>query len=754
MINKPSNTFINVIFAVILLLGLLISGVIYYTGNNIAKNTRGLITQTLPVYDLLLELNNNIIEQERFLYEFYATEDENKFNRAYLTTQSKTEADLQKAIVEFGGSKPLQMTAEYLNQFNQISQRFVVNIRSDSTNWSLAREQLSQLTHLRSSITPQIQHLISLTKLNVQQSQSSIHRDLGKVSFFVVFYALASMFIVYSVIRAWKAYLRSSAQNERLSLFPKRNPNPVISLGKDNKVTFFNPACDSLLEKLGKPKGQAELLLASNIKQVQQSVLTDENLDSLLFEYAIEQRYFQCEIHWLADQRQWDLHLTDITARKAVEKELTYRASHDPDTGLKKRFELEKAVNEHCQNQQRFAFGLIEIRSYGQLISSSGLVVASKIVNQVGLAIQRLVDSVQEGSCEAYRIGEKSFAILCGNSLTKPQIGDLVMFIEQAIKAQEFDLQYQVTLDFGFACYPEHGDSYTDLHINAIAALDKSARTNSKDFILFTQQLGEKLAYQQKLTQDLKSALEGRQFELYFQPQLSLHSQQIVGAEVLIRWKRQDQWVSPAEFIPLAESAGLIIDLGDWILATACEKAKKMLSACAPDLVVAVNISPVQFARPDFLDKVTKVLKDTGLPAKNLELEITEGVLIRDEQNTVATLEALKRLGVKLAIDDFGTGYSSLSYLKKFNLDKLKIDQSFIRQLQTDEADQSIVKAIIELGRNLQLELIAEGVEELEQQAILQSMGCDEIQGYYFSRPLSEQDFILFLQGYRANWSI
>jgi EAL domain-containing protein (putative c-di-GMP-specific phosphodiesterase class I) len=164
------------------------------------------------------------------------------------------------------------------------------------------------------------------------------------------------------------------------------------------------------------------------------------------------------------------------------------------------------------------------------------------------------------------------------------------------------------------------------------------------------------------------------------------------------------------------------------------------------DLVIAVNISPLQFGRKDFLSKVTNVLKDTGLEAKNLELEVTEGVIIYNENEAIETLVQLKILGVHLAIDDFGTGYSSLSYLRKFNIDKLKIDQSFIHDIQHQAADQSIVRAIIELGRNLKLKVIAEGVEEFEQQAILASMGCDEIQGFYFSHPLPEQNFIDFLQ--------
>jgi EAL domain-containing protein (putative c-di-GMP-specific phosphodiesterase class I) len=264
--------------------------------------------------------------------------------------------------------------------------------------------------------------------------------------------------------------------------------------------------------------------------------------------------------------------------------------------------------------------------------------------------------------------------------------------------------------------------------------------------VLFNLQLGEKLYYEQQLIEDMRFAIETTQFELYFQPQMALFSRKVIGAEVLIRWQRNGQWISPSKFIPLAERAGLIDSLGDWILYTACQKAQNLVNLGWNDLVIAVNISPLQFGHKDFLSKVTKVLKDTGLEAKNLELEVTEGVIIFNEEEAIETLAQLKKLGVHLAIDDFGTGYSSLSYLRKFDIDKLKIDQSFIQDIQHQTADQSIVRTIIELGRNLELKVIAEGVEGNEQQDILASMGCDEIQGFYFSHPLPEEQFIDFLQ--------
>ncbi|MDU0355503.1 EAL domain-containing protein [Paraglaciecola aquimarina] len=747
--NKPTNSFINFLFILILVIGSVVSGFIFYSGNQIVENVDRLVTKKLPTYDLLREISNSVTEQERFLYEFYVTENKQEFLQHYLPTQLKTEQALVSLFGQFGSIPPLQVTREQLVTFEHVSEQLVNNVHATDTNWKLAREQLKTISQVRETIMPQLNHLIDLTKNGVQLSEHSIASGLENVSLFVTFYGLVTLLIAYSVVRAWKAYLVSAASNERLSLFPKRNPNPVISLDKNNNLTFSNPASRRLLEQLGKPNDTALRLLASNLPYYQQLLMADENQDSLLFEYEIDGLFFQCELHWLADQQQWDIHLTDITARKEVERELEFRASHDPETGLKKRYELEKSVDEMRRENIPFSLGVLEIRSYSQLVSSSGLTAASTVVKEVGMSIQHIIAVLGNDRFEAYRIGEKNFVLTSTYYLSTPQIQELIEYIEQKLLATIFHCKYRVKLDFGFACSPEHGANFTELLLNAKAALDKSARNENKRFAIFTPELGAKLRHEQKLTEDLKTAIEQKKFELHFQPQLCLLSNKIVGAEVLVRWQRYGEWISPADFIPLAENAGLITPLGDWILTKACHRTRQIVDLGYQDLVMAVNISPIQFGRPEFLHKVTQALKDADLPAKHLELEITEGVIIYNEQETIDTIEQLKKLGVRLSIDDFGTGYSSLSYLKKFKIDKLKIDQSFVRHIQTESADQSIVRTIIELGRNLNLKLIAEGVEELSQLSLLKSMGCDEIQGYYFSRPLPEPDFIQFLANYQ-----
>lgn len=750
ILNQRSHRLINVIFALVLVLGIAVSGVVYYKGDYIAKKTVELIAQEVPAYDLLRKLNNSLIEQERFLYEFYATEKIDYFERSYSKSNQQTQDAFNELIVRFGDIPPLQITQSSLKNLNVLADEFVLNVTSPETDWNLARQQLSTITDVRRATSPQIQQLITLTENKVELSEKIILNGLELVRFFVVLYGLATLIIAYIVAKALKAYLNTDIRNQRLSLFSTRNPNPVISLDRHNCVTYRNPATDKLLSKLAFEEGRVELLLAKDIKLYQKQILEEGKAGSKQFEYQIEQSYFQCDLNWLEDQRQWDMHLTDITERKKFELELQFKASHHPQTGLLNHYELEKTVTQLCQKEQKFTFGLIEIRSFSQLISGQGVTVASTVVEEVATSLNHILLSIDKVGFKVFHVSEKSFALICTTDLNNIHIDELVEKINRLIGSTIFHCQYQVQLDFGFANYPQHGKNYTQLHKNTLAALDKSASSRSRSDVLFNLQLGDKLHYEQQLIEDMRIAIELVQFELYFQPQLDLSTSKVIGAEALIRWQRNGQWIAPSEFIPLAERAGLIDILGDWILRTACQKAQNLVDLGWDDLVIAVNISPLQFGRKDFLSKVTNVLKETGLDAKNLELEVTEGVIIYNEQEAIETLAQLKNLGVHLAIDDFGTGYSSLSYLRKFNIDKLKIDQSFIQDIQHQRADQSIVRTIIELGRNLELKVIAEGVEGLEQQEILASMGCDEIQGFYFSNPLPEHKFIDFVQKHRA----
>ena len=248
----------------------------------------------------------------------------------------------------------------------------------------------------------------------------------------------------------------------------------------------------------------------------------------------------------------------------------------------------------------------------------------------------------------------------------------------------------------------------------------------------------------QRLTLEtgLRYALERNEFLLYYQPQVSLRSGKIIGMEALLRWQHPERGlVSPAEFIPLLEETGLIVPVGEWVLRTACAQNSAWLAAGLPPLRMAVNLSAHQFRQSNLTDVVCLALEDSGLAPELLELEVTESIMIQDLQTTITTLNQLHVIGIQISIDDFGTGYSSLSYLKRLPISKIKIDQSFVRDICTDPDDAAIADAVISLGHSLKMQVIAEGVETAEQLDYLRAHGCDEMQGYYFSRPLPAGEF-------------
>jgi EAL domain-containing protein (putative c-di-GMP-specific phosphodiesterase class I) len=259
-----------------------------------------------------------------------------------------------------------------------------------------------------------------------------------------------------------------------------------------------------------------------------------------------------------------------------------------------------------------------------------------------------------------------------------------------------------------------------------------------------------------QLLNDLREALDKNELMLYYQPQLDLKTQRVIGAEALLRWFRPDNskeggsFISPAVFVPIAEQSGLVIPMGEWVMREACKTARGWLDQ-GINMRVAVNVSGAQFQQSDLVATTKAILAETGLPAQNLELEVTESAFMHDVQKTIGVLNDLHRLGVELAIDDFGTGYSSLSYLRQFPIDRLKIDQSFIKNALENPDDAAIARTIIALGHSLSLRIIAEGVETSDHERFLLTHDCDEVQGYRYSRPVPNDKMLAFVRGYNGD---
>lgn len=308
-----------------------------------------------------------------------------------------------------------------------------------------------------------------------------------------------------------------------------------------------------------------------------------------------------------------------------------------------------------------------------------------------------------------------------------------------------------VTASLGIAMFPEDGGSFEALSKNADTAMYRAKQEGRNGYCFFTSEMQTRSSRNWRLTNDLESALAAGQMYLVYQPLLDLEHGTLYGAEVLLRWKHPELGdISPAEFIQVAEECGQIIPIGEWVLRGALQQLRAWHAEGEHGLVLAVNLSAAQFAHGDLTDMVDSLLQEYGVPATCLELELTEGVAMRDPQRAIAIMDALHARGIKLSFDDFGTGYSSLAYLKRFKLDKLKIDRSFVNDIQTDEEDRAIVRTIINMSRSLGLKTLAEGVETQEQRTFLLENGCNQVQGYLYSKPLLPVAFADFARKQRA----
>jgi diguanylate cyclase (GGDEF)-like protein/PAS domain S-box-containing protein len=435
----------------------------------------------------------------------------------------------------------------------------------------------------------------------------------------------------------------------------------------------------------------------------------------------------------------------DITDRKRAEGHLRHLAHHDTLTDLPNRALLHDRVRHEIaharRNERKFALHLFDLDRFKGINDVLGHHVGDRLLRAVA---DRLRATVRESDTVA-RLGGDEFAILQANIESVEDTQDLARRIREALAPPfRFDGEEIATsASIGIAVFPDHGFDVDELLKNADLAMYRAKADGRDGYRAFSVDMDTTARAITVLESDLRRALARGEFELHYQPQVALGTGRIVGAEALIRWRRENgDLVTPGDFLPQAEENGLIVPINDWVLREACNQAASWSRQGLPPLRVAVNLSAVQFRKQDVEKVVVDALNRSGLEPSRLELELTETILLQDTEVVVGHLRALRARGVAFSIDDFGTGYSSLAYVKNFPVDRLKIDRSFIDNLKNDANDAAIVRAIVNLGHSLDLEVIAEGVETAAQVAHLRAEGCDEVQGYYFGRPMPSDEFV------------
>lgn len=442
---------------------------------------------------------------------------------------------------------------------------------------------------------------------------------------------------------------------------------------------------------------------------------------------------------------------SDLSHLKNTEQKLDYLAYHDPLTALPNRTLFNQLLVHATQHADRdgtqFALLALDLDNFKTINDSLGHAVGDQLLIESARRIKELLRGVDALS----RIGGDEFNVIL-DPIENPQSADLLAQRMMEALSAPFMAEgvcVYVGASVGIALYPGDGDDAETLSRNADAALNQAKAEGRNSLRFFSSGLSDRAHERLLLESDLRQALENHELRLYYQPQIDLSSGQVSGLEALVRWQHPTRGlVSPGEFIPLAEESGLIVPLGEWVLMTACRQIKAWADSRLTLAHTSVNVSAVQLGRSNLLDAVKHALSETGIAPDSLELEITESFVMTDLAGAMKTLAEIKALGVRLSIDDFGTGYSSLSYLQQLNVDKLKIDISFIRDMTTNGGKAAIVQSIIALGHGLGLHIIAEGVEEEGQASYLRGLQCDGMQGYLVSRPLTGEDMTRFLNAY------
>ncbi|HET9112750.1 MAG TPA: EAL domain-containing protein [Burkholderiales bacterium] len=423
---------------------------------------------------------------------------------------------------------------------------------------------------------------------------------------------------------------------------------------------------------------------------------------------------------------------------------MQHLAEHDALTDLPNRLLLQKRLEETIAaiggQERQLAIFFLDLDQFKHINDSLGHVIGDQLLKSVANRLSECVDRSDTIS----RQGGDEFVILL-QVVTQAKDAELSakkILAALALPHHVEQLDLHITASIGISIFPDDGLDGDTLIKNADTAMYHAKATGRNNYQFFNKSMNTRAVERQSIEGGLRRALERQEFVLYYQPKINLRSRRIVGAEALIRWQHpQRGLLSPSQFITIAEDCGLILSIDRWVLRTACLQAQVWQQMRLPLFIVAVNISAPEFRAPDFLDNLKEILSSASIAPDCIELELTESILMQDAETTIATLRAISEIGVKLAVDDFGTGYSSLSYLRKFPIDTLKIDQSFVNHMISNPDDAAIVSAVIGMAKNLRLRVIAEGVETPEQFAALLGMGCDEGQGYYFGRPMTAPDF-------------
>lgn len=554
---------------------------------------------------------------------------------------------------------------------------------------------------------------------------------------------------------------RAQAEMLKLSSALTHSADAVMVTNREGKIEYVNPAFETIT-------GYMREEIIGKDPSLLRSEEHDEELFADMWETISRGEVFRCELinrrkdgttfheektitplkdahgnitHYIATG-------VDISERIRAQEKLEYMAHHDAVTGLPNRVLLldrvQQALVRGARESSQVAVLFLDLDGFKAINDTVGHHFGDRFLGEVAARLQY---AVREEDTVA-RLGGDEFAIVLEGINSMNDVSKIARkFIREMAKPFMLDgREMYVTGSIGIARFPADGEDVHTLLRKADSAMYRAKQVGKNTYRFYSEVEGEEDTARLELEQELRRAVERQEFVVYYQPQVSIDSSEVVGVEALLRWEHPTQGiVEPNRFIPLLEETGLIIDVGEWVMREVCRHAKGWKTMGLPELRIAVNLSSRQFSKRDLVGDIARTLDDYDMDPKRINIEITEGTLASNIESTVRTLEKLNAIGVTISVDDFGVGYSSLNYLKRFPIHKLKIDQSFVRDVTGDANDAAIAGAIIALAHKLNLEVIAEGVEQLEQLFFLSRQGCHEVQGHLISMPLSNREFIRWI---------
>jgi EAL domain-containing protein (putative c-di-GMP-specific phosphodiesterase class I)/GGDEF domain-containing protein/PAS domain-containing protein len=739
-------------FLFVLAVGVAVSVRIVSLGDSVQAVNRMFIAEKLPLSQRIGELRGVIADEERLLYEYYSyTATRDAFQAQRTLNNARLDNIVGHLEKDVDSREQVAELRTRLTELDGLSDELSATLASKVVNWDLARAILAQVKPKVRQIEKTLTAMTSANQKAVDNlgmdSQDSVSTMVRWVIGFSVLIFGVAFFVGYYVV----AIIREGLERRRLAMFAERDSNPVLSLGASGEVLYANPATAELLSRLNLPSNQPAQLLPADLQRHLDETRSAPTSNTQ-FEYGHGKYTLDCTVAYLADFSEFHVYVKDVTARKQAEEKLAYQAFFDPATGLPNQYRLREELSAAFSQQRAGTVMMIVADREQEIFEGLGAVETERWLVKVAL---RLRDGINANEETLYRFGGNAFVLVCWP-------GDLAGAQRRALQLlgtarQPLHIERRElfsTLSIGAALMEcgtgDDAARMAETQVQqAASACNRVRRAGGNDFAIYDEAMGQAAANTLRMITDLQHAVENGELLLHYQPKVDTASGRLLGMEALVRWMHPERgMISPAEFIPVAEDTGMIVAIGRWVLREACRQNAAWQQAGLRPLRVAVNLSARQFRSDNLLDEIDAALSETALPESLLELEITESMVMEDPERVINLLDKIRSRGIHLSLDDFGTGHSSLAYLKRFPIDCVKIDRAFIKDMPENTDDVAIARTIVAMAKSLGLTTVAEGVETAEQLELLKTMGCDQIQGYFFSRPLPADDFMAY---YRAH---